>query len=117
MGVSLLSRHRRGNPNGIARVARRGTGTKLVFRYDENGELAELSAGSDATAPRIYFNWVHEAHTFKSPSGLGGQQWCAGVVVQGTVYDDDSGGGTSGRSIELDAWVDDCIAAMTDARA
>ncbi len=114
MVKSFLTRHRRGPPNGMVRVKRRGLSTKLALRYDEDGELSELAVGSDASSARIYFDWVNESHAFKTPRGLGGQQWSGGVVVTGTVYDDDSGGDGGGRPVKLDHWVDDCISTMID---
>ena len=112
MAGSFLKQHRRGKPGSVARIKRRGIGTKLVLRYDPSGQLAELSVGSDANGLRLYFDWVNDLHALKTPRGLGGRQWSGGTVATGTVYDDTAGG--DDLPSELDDWIEDCISTMVD---
>jgi hypothetical protein len=112
--MTFLPRFKKGRAEATTFAPVSGGFLRLIYDGDgliENASFVK-SRGGRACGCQLYFDWTNESVTYKTESGLSGQQWCGGTVRFGTVYDDDSGDPDPGRRIGFKAWVDECVADM-----
>ncbi len=110
--MNFLTQHKIGVPGTTVEQPYRHGVLRCI--YDEDGLIENISwtpaSGKPIEGLQLYFDWGNEMATWKAPDSLVGQQWCAGRVALGTVYDDN--GYDPGREITLGAWIEECIGKM-----
>ena len=114
---------------GFLATYRQGDGTKFIqlntgflrLSYDNKGLLEKAafvltkSKGARVVGSQLELSLaidgLNEDVTYIAPEGVSGLQWSNGKVEWGTTYEYD-GSPSNGRTIPLDAWVDERVSKM-----